>query len=62
MKNPLIYDVLEDIKTTLNNNSILILEAPPDVGKSIIVPIFLLNETPKILNNTILQIHLLSPA
>ena len=40
-----IYDVLEDIKTTVNNNSTLILEAPPGAGKSTIVPISLLNES-----------------
>ncbi|MDD2896604.1 MAG: ATP-dependent helicase HrpB [Aliarcobacter sp.] len=44
MKNLPIYDVLEDIKTTLNNNSTLILEAPPGAGKSTVVPISLLNE------------------
>ncbi|NCB13088.1 MAG: DEAD/DEAH box helicase, partial [Erysipelotrichia bacterium] len=44
-KNLPIYDVLEDIKTTVNNNSTLILEAPPGAGKSTVVPISLLNES-----------------
>lgn len=45
MKNLPIYDVLDDIKTTLTNNSTLILEAPPGAGKSTVVPISLLNES-----------------
>lgn len=45
MKNLPIYDVLDDIKTTLNTESTLILEAPPGAGKSTVVPISLLNES-----------------
>ncbi|MDX9899875.1 MAG: ATP-dependent helicase HrpB [Aliarcobacter sp.] len=45
MKNLPIYDVLDDIKTTLNTESALILEAPPGAGKSTVVPISLLNES-----------------
>ena len=45
MKNLPIYDVLDDIKTTLTYNSTLILEAPPGAGKSTVVPISLLNES-----------------
>uniref|UniRef100_UPI004047F12C ATP-dependent helicase HrpB n=1 Tax=Aliarcobacter sp. TaxID=2321116 RepID=UPI004047F12C len=44
MKNLPIYDVLDEIKTTLNSNSTLILEAPPGAGKSTVVPISLLDE------------------
>ena len=44
MKNLPIHDVLEDIKTTLNTESTLILQAPPGAGKSTVVPINLLNE------------------
>ena len=44
MKNLPIYDVLNDIKNTLNSKSTLILEAPPGAGKSTLVPISLLNE------------------
>ena len=44
MKNLPIHDVLEDIKTTLNTNSTLILEAPPGAGKSTVVPISLLSQ------------------
>ncbi|RXJ78654.1 ATP-dependent helicase HrpB [Arcobacter sp. F155] len=40
-----IYDVLDDIKQTLNQNSTLILEAPPGAGKSTVVPISLLKES-----------------
>ncbi len=39
-----IYDVLDDIKQTLNQNSTLILQAPPGAGKSTVVPISLLKE------------------
>jgi ATP-dependent helicase HrpB len=45
MKNLPINDVLDHIKTTLNNESTLILEAPPGAGKSTVVPISLLNES-----------------
>jgi ATP-dependent helicase HrpB len=45
MKNLPIYDVLEDIKTTLTTESTLILQAPPGAGKSTVVPISLLNES-----------------
>ncbi|WP_368029259.1 ATP-dependent helicase HrpB [Arcobacter sp. s6] len=45
MKKLPINDVLGHIKTTLNNESTLILEAPPGAGKSTVVPISLLNET-----------------
>ena len=34
MKKLPIYDVLDEIKTTLNSNSKLIVEAPPGAGKS----------------------------
>ncbi len=44
MKNLPIYEVLSDIKNTLNTNSTLILEAPPGAGKSTVVPISLLKE------------------
>ena len=44
MKNLPIYDVLDEIKTTLNSNSKLIVEAPPGAGKSTVLPISLLNE------------------
>ena len=44
MKKLPIHDVLEDIKTTLNTNSTLILEAPPGAGKSTVVPISLLSQ------------------
>lgn len=40
-----IYDVLDDIKQTLNQNSTLILQAPPGAGKSTVVPISLLKES-----------------
>ena len=40
-----IYEVLEDLKTSLQRNSTLILEAPPGAGKSTVVPISLLNES-----------------
>ncbi len=39
-----IYDVLDNIKQTLNKNSTLILQAPPGAGKSTVVPISLLKE------------------
>ncbi|MFY9088503.1 ATP-dependent helicase HrpB [Arcobacter aquimarinus] len=44
MKNLPIYDVLDEIKTTLNSNSKLIVEAPPGAGKSTVLPISLLDE------------------
>lgn len=40
-----IYDVLDNIKQTLNQNSTLILQAPPGAGKSTVVPISLLKES-----------------
>lgn len=40
-----IYDVLDDIKQILNQNSTLILQAPPGAGKSTVVPISLLKES-----------------
>ncbi len=40
-----IYSVLDEIKQTLNQNSKLILEAPPGAGKSTVVPISLLKES-----------------
>ncbi len=40
-----IYAVLDDIKQTLNQNSTLILQAPPGAGKSTVVPISLLKES-----------------
>jgi len=45
LKNLPIYEVLDEIKNTLNTNSTLILEAPPAAGKSTVVPISLLKET-----------------
>ncbi|WP_297484170.1 ATP-dependent helicase HrpB [Sulfurimonas sp.] len=39
-----IYEVLEDLKTSLQENSTIILEAPPGAGKSTVVPISLLDE------------------
>ncbi|XOB61061.1 ATP-dependent helicase HrpB [Campylobacterota bacterium DY0563] len=45
MKNLPIYEVLDEIKKTLNTNSTLILEAPPGAGKSTVVPISLLKES-----------------
>ena len=44
MENLPIYDVLTKIKTTIKNQSTLILQAPPAAGKSTIVPISFLNE------------------
>ena len=44
MKNLPIYDVLDEIKTTLTKNSKLIVEAPPGAGKSTVLPISLLDE------------------
>ncbi|WP_321470957.1 ATP-dependent helicase HrpB [Halarcobacter sp.] len=40
-----IYSVLDEIKQTLNQNSNLILQAPPGAGKSTVVPISLLKES-----------------
>lgn len=45
MKNLPIYEVLDEIKNTLDTNSTLILEAPPGAGKSTVVPISLLKES-----------------
>lgn len=45
MNNLPIHDVLDDIKQTLNQNSTLVLQAPPGAGKSTLVPISLLKET-----------------
>ena len=45
MKNLPIYKVLDDIKTTVNNESTVILQAPPGAGKSTVVPISFLNES-----------------
>ena len=39
-----IHEVLEDLKTTLQTNNTLILQAPPGAGKSTVVPISLLQE------------------
>ncbi len=39
-----IHEVLEDLKSSLQTNSTLILEAPPGAGKSTVVPISLLSE------------------
>jgi len=44
MKKLPIHEVLEDIKSSLRNNSSLILQAPPGAGKSTLVPISFLNE------------------
>ena len=44
MKNLPIYDVLDEIKTTLTKSSKLIVEAPTGAGKSTLLPISLLNE------------------
>ena len=40
-----IHEVLEDIKSSLQTNQTLILEAPPGAGKSTVVPISLLDES-----------------
>ncbi|WP_320034349.1 ATP-dependent helicase HrpB [Halarcobacter sp.] len=45
MKNLPIYEVLDEIKNTLDTNSTLILEAPPGAGKSTVVPVSLLKES-----------------
>ena len=45
MKNLPILDVLDDIKSTFENQSTLILQAPPGAGKSTVVPISLLKES-----------------
>jgi len=45
LKNLPIYEVLDEIKNTLDTNSTLILEAPPGAGKSTVVPISLLKES-----------------
>ncbi|NVJ53834.1 MAG: ATP-dependent helicase HrpB [Campylobacteraceae bacterium] len=45
MKSLPINDVLDDIKQTLNQNSTLMLQAPPGAGKSTVVPISLLKES-----------------
>lgn len=39
-----IHEVLEDLKSSLNTNQTLILQAPPGAGKSTVVPISLLKE------------------
>ncbi|UCN00170.1 ATP-dependent helicase HrpB [Sulfurimonas sp. SWIR-19] len=39
-----IYNVLKDIKNSLQNNNTLLLQAPPGAGKSSVVPISLLDE------------------
>ena len=39
-----IYEVLEDIKNTLRENTTLILQAPPGAGKSTVVPLAFLDE------------------
>ena len=39
-----IYEVLSEIKQSLQSNNTLILQAPPGAGKSTIIPIELLNE------------------
>ncbi len=39
-----IHEVLEDLKSSLQTNSTLILQAPPGAGKSTVVPISLLEE------------------
>ncbi|MDA7817314.1 ATP-dependent helicase HrpB [Sulfurimonas sp.] len=44
MKSLPIYEVLQDLKSSLNTNNTLILEAPPGAGKSTVVPISLLKE------------------
>lgn len=40
-----IYDLIDKIKTSLQNNNTLVLQAPPGAGKSTVVPIGLLNES-----------------
>ena len=45
MKNLAINTVLEEIKTSLQNNQTLILEAPPGAGKSTLVPLSLMKES-----------------
>ncbi|WP_455757513.1 ATP-dependent helicase HrpB [Sulfurimonas sp.] len=44
MTNLPIHEVLEEIKSSLNTNQTLILQAPPGAGKSTVVPISLLKE------------------
>lgn len=39
-----IFEVLEELKNTLRNNNVVILEAPPGAGKTTVVPISLLEE------------------
>ena len=39
-----IHEVLDDLKSSLNTNQTLILQAPPGAGKSTVVPISLLGE------------------
>ncbi len=43
-KNLPIYNVIDDIRSTLLQNNTLVLEAPPGAGKSTVVPISLLDE------------------
>ena len=45
MKNLPIHEVLESLKTKLQTNQTLILQAPPGAGKSSVVPISLLEES-----------------
>ena len=45
MKNLPIYELINDIKNTLNTKTTLILQAPPGAGKSTLVPISLLKES-----------------
>jgi ATP-dependent helicase HrpB len=44
MKSLPIYEVLDDVKKSLKENSKLVLQAPPGAGKSTVVPISLLNQ------------------
>ena len=39
-----IQEIIPELKTTLNNNPVIILQAPPGAGKSTILPLQLLNE------------------
>jgi len=45
MTNLPIHEVLDELKSSLNANATLILQAPPGAGKSTVVPISLLDET-----------------
>lgn len=56
MKSLPVYEILNDIKTTLNSHATLILQAPPGAGKSTVVPISLLDE-PWLKNRIIIMLE-----